>query len=589
MAGFMRIFWASRLEIFEAALFLAIAVAPGCDSHGSRPPNSPAIEPAAGPPWFVEASEEKGLSFTHDPGKLGNYFMPEIIGSGAALFDFNNDGRLDLYLIQNAGPESKSANRLFRQREDGRFEDAGAGSGLEIAGRGMGAAAGDANNDGWIDLLLTEYGQARLFWNNGDGTFTEAAREAGIDNPFWGTSACWFDYDRDGWLDLAIANYVVYSPTRPCSDQGGKRDYCGPQPFPGTVAKLFHNLGPAPPAGATGAARARPARFLDVTVPSGLGRLPGPGLGIIAADLNGDHWPDLFVANDGKPNHLLINQKDGTFKEEAVVRGVAYNAMGQAPANMGIALGDADGNGLFDLYITHLTDELHVLYAQDAPGQFTDRTALAGLAAPRWRSTGFGTLFGDFDQDGDLDLAQVNGRVKFVSGPSEPGKPFLEVYMERNQLFANEGGGRFRDVSPDNGPFCGARAVSRGLAAGDIDNDGALDLVVTAVGEKAWLFRNAAPNRGHWLLVRAVDPAAGGRDAYGAEVTVRAGGRRWTALVTTSQSYLCSSDPRAHFGLGSAGSVETVEVLWPDGARETFPGRKSDQIAILKKGEGRKD
>ncbi|MBI4584714.1 MAG: VCBS repeat-containing protein [Planctomycetes bacterium] len=196
-----------------------------------------------------------------------------------------------------------------------------------------------------------------------------------------------------------------------------------------------------------------------MTVPSGLGRLPGPGLGIIAADLNGDHWPDLFVANDGKSNHLWINQKDGTFKEEAVVRGVAYNAMGQSPANMGIALGDADGNGLFDLYITHLTDELHVLYAQDAPGQFTDRTALAGLAAPRWRSTGFGTLFGDFDQDGDLDLAQVNGRVKFISGPSEPGKPFLEVYMERNQLFANQGGGRFRDLSPDNAPFCGARAV----------------------------------------------------------------------------------------------------------------------------------
>jgi hypothetical protein len=550
----------------------------GCDR--SRPGSAGAQATAA--PWFLEITREAGLDFIHDAGTPGSYFMPEVLGSGAALFDFDGDGRLDLYLIQNGGAGSSSRNRLYRQGPGGRLVDVSRGSGLDVAGRGMGAAVGDINNDGRPDLLLTEYGGARLFLNQGQGRFADVTREAGLDNPAWGTSAAFFDFDRDGWLDLVIANYVVYSPTRPCSDQGGKRDYCGPAPFPGTVARLFRNRTGDP------AAKGGPrVSFEDVTVPSGLGSLPGPGLGVICADFDGDRWPDILVANDGKPNHLWMNQRQGTFREEALLRGLATNAMGKAEANMGIALGDVDGDGLFDLYVTHLTDELHALWQQGPRGQFSERTAAAGLAATAWRSTGFGAVMGDFDQDGALDIAQVNGRVKFSSGPSVPPAPFFDVYRERNQLFSGDGRGGFRDLSPTNGPFSGRAEVARSLAVGDFDNDGALDLLVTTVAGPARLFRNAVPRRGHWLLVRAVDPRLGGRDAYGAEVAVRAGGRRRVAWLTPSQSYLASSDPRLHFGLGAADRVEEIEVIWPDGSEESFPGQSADRSLVLPKGSGR--
>src|SRR5438105_3306060 len=263
-----------------AGLVLALAsLLPGCGQSGQLP----LANQAPGPPWFADVTHDVGLSFIHDAGPSPErYFMPQTIGSGAALFDFDNDGRLDIYLVQNGGPDSKSTNRLFHQRSDGSFEDVSAGSGLDIAGYGMGVAVGDINNDGWPDLLVTEYGRVRLFVNNGDGTFTDITKEASIDNPHWGTSACFVDYDRDGWLDLVVANYVVYSPTRPCSDQAGRPDFCGPAPFPGTVARLFRNQG------RISGSKAKAVRFEDVTLKSGLGRLAGPGLGIVCADFNGD-------------------------------------------------------------------------------------------------------------------------------------------------------------------------------------------------------------------------------------------------------------------------------------------------------------
>src|SRR5262245_9313952 len=270
-------------------------------------------------PWFVDVTDKVGLSFTHDPGPVGSYFFPQIMGSGAALFDFNNDGRLDIYLVQNGGPNSPSTNRLFRQEADGRFTDVTAGSGLDITGWGMGVAVADVNNDGWADVLVTEFGRIRLFRNNGNGTFTDVTKEAGLDDPLWATSAAFFDYDRDGWLDLVVVNYVDYDPSITCSLPSGKKAYCHPNSFRGTVAKLFHNRSGQPglPAGAI--------RFEDATLASGLGQVAGPGLGVVCADFNGDRWSDIFVANDSKPNRLWINQHDGTFKEEAVMRGVATN------------------------------------------------------------------------------------------------------------------------------------------------------------------------------------------------------------------------------------------------------------------------
>jgi hypothetical protein len=325
-----------------------------------------------------------------------------------------------------------------------------------------------------------------------------------------------------------------------------------------------------------------------VTVASGLGSKPGPGLGVVCADFDGDGWPDILVANDGQPNHLWVNQRDGTFREEAAARDLAVNGAGVAQGSMGIALGDIDGDGLFDVFVTHLTDETNTLWQQGPRGLFRDRTVAAGLSAARWRGTGFGTVLADFNHDGAPDLAVVNGRV--LRGPGHDGDTpgsFWEPYAERNQVFANDGTGRFRDLSPAD-PFGRSPGVSRGLACGDINGDGALDLLVTTVGGPARLYRNVAPREGHWLLVRALDPARK-RDAYGAVVTVSAGGRRWVGAVNPGQSYLCSNDPRAHFGLGPADHVDAIRVRWPDGdsAEEVFPGGAADRLVVLRRGEGR--
>jgi hypothetical protein len=579
----MRAFWAI---CFGLGLLAALAtLGLGCGQpSASGPPEEP-----AGPLWFADVTRQVGVDFIHDVGSRPpeQYYMPQLVGSGVAIFDFDNDGRLDLYFLQNGGPDSKSTNRLYRQTADGRFEDVSNGSGLDIVGLGMGVAIGDVNNDGWPDVLVTEYGRVRLFLNNGNGTFTDITQEAGLDNPAWGTSAAFFDFDRDGWLDLVIVNYVDYVPDRKCWARDGSRDYCGPNAFNGRVSKLYRNRGR--PAGAS----SRTVRFQDVTLASGLGQAPGPGLGVVCADFNGDRWPDILIANDGKPNHLWINQRDGTFKEEGVARGVAYNAMGQAEANMGIALADVDGDGLVDLFVTHLGIERHRLWKQGPRGQFRDTTVAAGLTKPEWNGTGFGTVLIDFDHDGAVDLALVNGQVRRdreytpdSATIAELG-PFWSIYADRNQLFVNEGGGRFRDISRQNGPFCGVPGVGRGLAWADLDGDGAVDLVVTGVHGPARVYRNVAPKRGHWLLVRALDPVLK-RDAYGAEVTVRVGERRWLGLINPASSYLCSNDPRAHFGLGSAERVDALHVVWPDGTEEAFPGGPVDRVVVLRKGEGQR-
>jgi hypothetical protein len=584
---YLRLYWLG-------AVFVIVLGLGSCIS-GCRRPVADVSSTANEPCWFVDITDQVGLHFTHDAGPTGRYFMPQVIGSGGALFDFDNDGRLDVYLIQNGGPDSHATNRLFRQGADGHFTDVTAGSGLDITGYGMGVAVGDVNNDGWLDVLVTQYGGLRLFLNNGNGTFTDISKQAGLDSVLWATSAAFLDYDRDGWLDLVVVNYVNYDPSLPCGTPAGESDFCHPRMFEGTVTKLYHNLGVAG-GGARSAEReapdpalraprsALPVRFADSTLESALARARGPGLGVLCADFDGDHWTDIFVANDGKPNHLWINQHDGTFKEEAVLRGVAYNAMGKAEGNMGIAVGDVDGDGLFDVFVTHLTDETNTLWKQGPRGVFQDRTGVSNLSRPRWRGTGFGTILADFDHDGAVDLAVVNGAVRRKQAGTSAS--FWSPYAERNQLFVNEGGGMFRDISEGNAPFCGTAAVSRALVCGDIDNDGALDLLVSAIAGPARLYRNVAPKRGHWLMVRAVDPALK-RDAYGAEITVRAGERTWMRCINPGYSYLCSNDPRAHFGLGAIERVDHIDIVWPDGSAESFPGRAADQMVLLRKGEGK--
>jgi hypothetical protein len=569
---------------------LGLVVLVGC---GSSPVPTPPTEidwsAPAGPaatPWFEDVTEARGLHFVHDAGAIPTgerFFMPQIMGSGAALFDFDGDDRLDIYLIHNGGPTGKK-NQLFHQRADGTFEDVSAGSGLDVAGFGMGVAIGDVNNDGRPDVVLTEYGRTRLFLNEGKGKFRDISQEAGIDNPGWGTSAAFVDYDRDGWLDLVVTNYVDYNPTQRCGNQAGRPDYCNPNLFVPTVTRLFHNRGGP-----------GPVKFEDVTLKAGLGTGPANGLGVLCYDFDGDGWPDIFIASDGQPNRLWINQKNGTFKEEAVPRGLAYTGLGRTAANMGIALGDLDGDGLPDLFVTHLTEESHTFWRQKPRGQFRDETVAHGVIGTRWRGTGFGTVLADFNNDGWLDLALVNGRVsRRKEGQDEVARAaFWNLYAERNQLLTNDGKGVLRDISAANPAFCGRANVARALVVGDIDNDGALDLLVTEVAGPARLLRNVVKERGNWLGVRALLPAQNGidspacsRDAYGAEIRVTAGERSWLAWVNPGSSYLASCDARAHFGLGRVERLDEVRVRWPDGSEEVFPPPAVNQRVELRKGSG---
>jgi hypothetical protein len=560
-----------------ASFFLLLGLL-GCWSGGSAKVGGSDEE--AGDVWFEDVTEQVGLDFVHDPGPTDNYFMPQSAAAGCA-FLHDSDGSLYVYLLHTGGPKGKK-NQLFKRGADGRFTDVSTGSGLDVAGHSMGVAIGDVNNDGKPDVLLTQYGGIKLFLNRGNGHFEDVTEKAGLFNPLWAMSAAFLDYNRDGWLDLVVVNYLDYDPKKECFSVKGTRDYCGPNQFPDVSSKLFRNKGPGPGADGTPV----PVRFEDVSFASGIGRLPGPGLGVVCADFNGDGWPDIFVANDGKPNRLWINQKDGTFQDEAVSRGVAYTTMGKAFAGMGVALGDITGSGQFDLFVTHLGVESHTLWAQGPRGFFRDRTAQSGLLSARWRATGFGTLLADFDLDGSLDLAVVNGRV-IRGGPAKStGLGFWETYAEHNQLFANDGKGRFRDVSEANKAFCGGWNVARGLACSDFDDDGAPDLLVSSIGDRARLFRNVAPRRGHWLKVRAINPRWQ-RDAYGAEVRLTAGKRQWLRVVSPAESYLSSSSPIAHFGLGDVAHFDSLVVTWPDGARETFPGGPADRLIVLRQGEGR--
>jgi hypothetical protein len=445
-------------------------------------------------------------------------------------------------------------------------------AGAADAGYGMGVAVGDADNDGDLDLYVANYGPDAFYRNRGDGTFENATLEAGIGNDAWSASVGFFDADGDGWLDIFVTNYLAYDSVREARDAAGRPDYAAPSVSPGVPDVLYRNMGDG--------------TFTDVTEAAGLA-IPGRGLGVIFDDLDGDGRIDIYVANDGDPNFAWISQADGTFVDRAALMGLAVNGHGRPEAGMGIARGDVDGDGAEDLLLTHFVQETNSLYRRLGPGQFADETLVRGLASPSLDRTGFGASFFDLELDGDLDLFVANGRVfrrRQVAGVRLG--DHWNWYAEPNQLFVNSGGGQFAEVAVGCGPACSDIEVSRGLVAGDLDRDGDVDLVVTNANGTVRLYRNETPRQGHWLAVRAIDPALR-RDAVGARIEVRLDHRVLVRTVTAARSYLSSADLTTHFGLGEAERVDQIRVHWPDGAIEDFDGGDVDRFRVIRRGEGR--
>jgi hypothetical protein len=544
---------------------------------------------------FAEVGAQDGLRFQHYNGMTGKFYLPEITGSGAALLDFDNDGDFDVFVVQGnvLEPGTKPGDTLFPWRgadsprgrlfrnelvvaKDGsrtlKFTDVTEQSGIMANGYGMGAAAGDINNDGWPDLYLTNLGHNQMYINKGDGTFVDVTSKSGTDDPRWSTSASFVDYDRDGWLDLMVLNYADFSVTNSptCYAATTARDYCTPRVFRAPGNRLFHNKGSGV--------------FEDVTVAARVDKEYGHGLGVVSADFDLDGWPDIYVANDGDPNQLWINQKNGTFKNEALLAGAAVNRDGKAEAGMGVDAGDFDANGTEDIFVTHLMDETHTLYRGLGDALFEDRTREAGLGMPGSRFTGFGTLFFDYDNDGWLDLLVVNGAVQLLPELIRKGNPF--PLGQPNQLFHNDGKSKFVEVSEQAGEAFQFLEVSRGAAFGDIDNDGDTDVLVTNNNGPVRLLLNQIGNRNHWLGLRLIGKD-NRRDMLGAriEIIVAKNKTLWRR-ARTDGSYLSANDPRVLVGLGSADQVDLIRVHWPDGSVDQWKQARVGQYTTLREGTG---
>ena len=545
---------------------------------------------------FHDVSTAAGLIFTHVNGASPDKHFAEIMGSGGLFFDFDNDGWIDVFLVDGGSKADPvvartARHRLFRNRRDGSFGDVTAASGIRHSAYGMGACAGDYDNDGLTDLYLTNDGPNVLYRNAGNGAFTDVTADAHVGSPLWSTSCAFADFDRDGRLDLFVTSYVRGADENPFCGRTGTvklRVYCHPLNLRPSPNVLYHNDGDG--------------TFTDVSVRAGIGPFTGNGLGVAVADYDDDTWPDVFVANDGVPNFLFHNEGNGRFTERGLVAGVSVASDGKARAGMGTAFGDVDGDGRLDLVVTNHETEMHSLFRNAGGEVFTDATASSGIGPATLKYVGFGVVFADHDNDGDLDLAIVNGHVVDNIAMFRNGAK----HALQRLLLENTGTGRFRDVSAQSGPGFVGHRVGRAVVSGDVDNDGDLDLLVTSNGQGVELLRNDGGNRGNALLLRLVggatslttDPStslraspstllgASNRDAIGARLRLTAGDRTRVREVTSGSSYLGQNDPRVHVGLGDATVVDRLEIRWPSGRTEVVHNVAANRLVVIREGAG---
>ena len=527
-----------------------------------------AAPPAASGFRFTDVTNSAGIRFNHYTGAFGGKFLPETMGSGCAFLDYDADGWPDILLVNGADwPKhetavDRSSLRLYRNNRNGTFTDVTRSAGLEIPDLyGMGVAVGDYDNDGFPDIYITSVGQNRLLHNSGNGTFIDVTKRSGLGNrQGFSTSALWFDYDRDGLLDLFVCNYVKWSSEHDvfCSLDGKHKSYCTPEAYRGETCWLFHNRGDD--------------TFEDVTAHSGIFDSSCKSLGVALLDYDNDGWPDLVVANDTQPNKLYRNNHNGTFKEVAVDAGIAFSADGKARAGMGVDAADFTNTGTAGIAITNFDNEMLGLFRPTGKGSYDDVAIQAGVGGPTKTMLGFGCLFADFDLDGNLDLALANGHidetVRNIRGNVG--------YAQPPQLFLNQGDGRFRDATQEVGPDFGRPQVGRGLAYGDFDRDGDLDLLLTTNNGPAYLFRNdpAVNGRNNSVRLHLVGTQSN-RDAIGATVHLESGGVVQTRTVRSGSSYLSQSELPLTLGLGKRETVDRIVVYWPSGRTEEFKKLKA--------------
>ena len=524
---------------------------------------------------FIDVTEEAGINFRHISGAEGEYHLPETLGAGGAFFDADNDGFLDIYLVNsgywNKAPSAQQTmSALYRNNRDGTFTDITLTAGVGNRGNyGQGAAGADYDNDGNVDLYVTNFGANVLYHNNGDGTFTDVTSSAGVGDPGWSSSACFLDYNRDGHLDLFVVNYLVYSldvPYLPCGEEDGAQTYCHPSLFEGAPDTLYRNNGDG--------------TFTNVSKESGVGGIGGlfhgKGLGVVSADFNNDGAPDLYVANDDTRNDFFYNNDDGTFSEISLLAGCAYSFNGVAQAGMGVAAGDYNGDGLQDIFVTNLSYETNALYRNNGDGTFTDVIYEASLGKESYLFVGFGTGFFDADNDGWLDLFVANGHI--IDNIEDTHD--ILTYRQPDQMFRNHGDGTFQEVSPSAGAYFQSAAVSRGALFGDYDSDGDVDMLVTQSNGPVTLLRNETGTQHNWIRIKTVGVVSN-RDGIGTRVTLTVDGQTQTREVNPGASYLSSHDARLHFGVGANTTVDKLEVRWQSGVVQVFENLPANQEHVI--------